>query len=75
MILISAPEADQKRQSYLALVDCSEEAFAAECKGLAATAKPFMKSVRTIQFQLFSKLADKESFEKRSTWLYSKLPL
>lgn len=75
MILISAPEADQKRQSYLALVDCSEEAFAAECKGLAAAAKPFMKSVRTIQFQLFSKLADKESFEKRSTWLYSKLPL
>ena len=75
MILISAPEADQKRQSYLAIVDCSEEAFAAECKGLAAAAKPFMKSVRTIQFQLFSKLVDKESFEKRSTWLYSKLPL
>ena len=75
MILISAPEAAPKNQTYLFIVDCSEEAFAAECKGLASAAKPFMKSVRKIQFQLFSKLADKEVFAKRSTWLYSKLPL
>ena len=75
MILISAPEKDPKNQTYMFIVDCSEESFEAECKGLAAAAKPFMKSVKKIQFQLFSKLADKEVFAKRSSWLYSKLPL
>ena len=75
MILISAPEKDPKNQTYMFIVDCSEESFESECKGLAAAAKPFMKSVKKIQFQLFSKLADKEVFAKRSSWLYSKLPL
>jgi hypothetical protein len=74
MILVSAPAAAPKLQSYIFIVDCPEDSFEAECKGLAGAAKPFMKSVKKIQFQLFSKLADKEAFTTKSTWLYSKLP-
>ena len=75
MILIMEPENDPKNKAYLIIVDCKEEAFQEECKGIANAAKPFMKSFKKIQFQLFSKMNDKETFEKRSKWLYSKLPL
>ena len=75
MILISAPESDMQDQTYFCIIDCPEDSFETECKGLAAAMKPFMLSVKKIRFQLFSKLPDKETFAKRSKWLYSKLPL
>ena len=75
LILIAAPESDQSNQKYLCIVDCPEDAFQAEVKGLSAAMKPFMRSIKTVQFQLFSKMEDNETFAKRSKWLYSKLPL
>ena len=75
MILISALESDPDNKTYFVILDCPEDKFEAECKGLAAVMKPFMKSVKTIRFQLFAKLPDKEIFAKRSKWLYSKLPI
>jgi hypothetical protein len=75
MILISAPEADKDNQTYFTIVDCAEDKFQDECKGLAEAMKPYMKTVKTIRFQLFDKLPDKEVFAKRSKWLYSKLPI
>lgn len=75
MILISALESEPDNKTYFVILDCAEDKFEAECKGLAAVMKPFMKSVKTIRFQLFAKLPDKELFAKRSKWLYSKLPI
>lgn len=75
MILMLAPESEPKNQKYFCIIDCPEDVFQDECKGLVPVMKPFMKSIKTIQFQLYSKMADKETFAKRSKWLYSKLPL
>ena len=75
IILILTPENNTKDQSYLTIIDCPDDAFAKECKGLTSAMKPFMKSIRKIQFQQFNKMPDKETFAKRSKWLYSKLPL
>ena len=75
IILVLHPENNPKDQSYLCIVDCPDSAFAREYKGLTAAMKPFMKSIRKIQFQQFDKMPDKETFAKRSKWLYSKLPI
>ena len=75
MILMLAPADEPKNQKYFCILDCPEESFQAECKGLVTAMKPFMKTVKTVQFQLYSKMADKETFAKRSKWLYSKLPV
>ena len=75
MILLVSLEAEPSKQKYLCILDCPEDAFQEESKGIAGAMKPFMKSIKTIQFQLYSKMADKETFDKRSKWLYSKLPL
>ena len=75
MILISAPEDERNNQTFFVIMDCPEDGFEAECKALAEAMKPHMKTIKTIRFQLFSKLPDKEIFAKRSKWLYSKLPI
>jgi len=75
MILIAAPAANRNDMTYFCIVDCPEASFETECKGLAASMKPFMKKIKKIRFQLLSKMDERESLEKRSQWLYSKLPL
>ena len=54
-------------------MDCPDGPFETNCNGLAAAIKPYLKGIKKIQFQQFSKL-NKEGFPKKVTWLYSKLP-
>ena len=73
MILITAPADNRKDRSYICIMDCSEESFEKECKGLAEAIRPYLKGVKGIRFQLFSKM-NKEGFPSDVKWLYSKLP-
>ena len=73
LILVSTPANNRKDRSYLCIMDCPDETFETECKGLAEAIKPFLKGIRRIQFQQFSKI-NKEKFPSKVTWLYSKLP-
>ena len=72
LILVSTPANNRKDRSYLCIMDCPDETFETECKGLAEAIKPFLKGIRRIQFQQFSKI-NKEKFPSKVTWLYSKL--
>ena len=74
LILVSAPEANRKDQTYLCLVDCPEDAFSKECKGLLNAMKPFLKTVKKVDFQLYSKFPKPEGMTAKMNWLYSKLP-
>ena len=73
LILVSAPVNNRNDRSYICIMDCSEASFEEECKGLAMTIKPFLKGIKGIRFQLFSKM-NKDNFPSNVTWLYSKLP-
>lgn len=74
LILICAPADNRDDKAYMCIVDCPEDAFAAECKGIAEAMKPHMKSIRKIQFQLFSKM-NNAGMPEKIQWLYSKLPI
>jgi len=74
LILVTFPEDNPKDQSYLCLVDCPEDSFSAECKGLLNVMKPFLRSVKKVQFQLYSKFPKPEGMAAKMNWLYSKLP-
>ena len=54
-------------------MDCPDNSFEANCNGLAGAIKPFLKGIKRIQFQQFSKM-NKEGFPEKVQWLYSKLP-
>ena len=73
LLLVSTPANNRKDRSYLCIMDCPDETFETECKGLAEAIRPFLKGIRRIQFQQFSKI-NKEKFPSKVTWLYSKLP-
>lgn len=73
LILVSTPANNRNDKSYLCIMDCPDETFQTECKGLAEAIRPFLKGIKRIQFQQFSKI-NKENFPAKVTWLYSKLP-
>jgi len=73
LILVSTPANNRNDKSYLCIMDCPDETFQTECKGLAEAIRPFLKGIKRIQFQQFSKI-NKENFPSKVTWLYSKLP-
>lgn len=73
LILIATPENNRNDRSYLCIMDCPDESFEKQCKGLAEAIKPFLKGIKRIQFQQFSKM-NKEGFPTKVQWLYSKLP-
>lgn len=73
LILVLTPQNNRNDKSYLCIVDCPDASFEANCNGLAGAIKPFLKGIKRIQFQQFSKM-NKEGFPEKVTWLYSKLP-
>lgn len=73
LLLVTSPANNRNDKSYLCIMDCPDEPFETECKGLAEAIRPFLKGIRRIQFQQFSKI-DKDKFPAKVTWLYSKLP-
>ena len=75
LILLANPENDPKDVSYLFVIDCKEEFFDAEVKGILPVIKPFGKSIKKAQFQLFEKMPRPEGVNANFKWLYSKLPM
>ena len=73
LILVVTPQNNRNDKSYLCIMDCPDNSFEANCNGLAGAIKPFLKGIKRIQFQQFSKM-NKEGFPEKVTWLYSKLP-
>ena len=72
MILVSAPVNNQNDRSYLCIVDCPENSFRNDCKGIAEAMKPYLKGIKRIQFHLYA-MTKKDSFPTNVKWLYSKL--
>ncbi len=73
LLLITAPINNRNEKAYLCIMDCNEDSFRSEAQGLAEAIRPYLKGIKKIQFQLFSKI-DKSKFPEKVTWLYSKLP-
>ena len=73
LILVVTPQNNRNDKSYLCIMDCPDNSFESNCNGLAGAIKPFLKGIKRIQFQQFSKM-NKEGFPEKVNWLYSKLP-
>lgn len=73
LILMTAPANNRNEKSYFCIMDCPDGPFEKECNGLAEAIKPYIKGIKKIQFQQFSKM-NKKGFPEKVTWLYSKLP-
>ena len=73
LILVITPVENKNDKSYLCIMDCPDGPFQAECQGLANAIKPYLKGIKKIQFQQFSKMS-KDGFPEKVQWLYSKLP-
>ena len=73
LILVLTPQRNPGDKAYLCIMDCPDNSFEANCNGLAGAIKPYLKGIKRIQFQQFSKM-NKEGFPEKVQWLYSKLP-
>lgn len=73
LILITTTVNNRSEKAYLCIMDCPEESFRKECQGLAEAIKPYLRGIKKIQFQLYSKM-NLDKFPAKVTWLYSKLP-
>ena len=75
LILTANPENDPKDMSYFFVIDCKDEFFDSEVKGLLPVIKPFLRSVKKVQFQQFDKFPKPEGMNANFNWVYSKLPM
>ena len=74
-MLLSASSDNPKDRAYLCIVDCPEEDSKRVCRELGNVCKPFMKTVKIMRFQQFSKGKFPEEFNQSNPWTYSKLPI
>ena len=73
-VFLSYPEDNPKDRNYVCIVDCPEDKINDIFPDIAKTLKPYMKSVKGVQFQLFSRGRFADGFFKQHPWIYSKLP-
>lgn len=73
-VFLSYPEDNPKERNYVCIVDCPEDKINEIFPEIAAALKPYMKSVKGVQFQLFSRGRFADGFFKQHPWIYSKLP-
>ena len=74
-VLLSASSDDPRSKAYMVIVDCPEEDSKRVCREIGNICKPFMKTVKIMRFQLFSKGKFPEEFSQSNPWTYSKLPI
>ena len=74
-VLMSTNSEDPKDRAYICIVDCPEEGAEKLCREIGNACKPYMKSVRAMRFQLFSKGTFPDSFTSSNPWTYNKLSL
>ncbi|MBO4426621.1 MAG: SseB family protein [Clostridiales bacterium] len=74
-ILMSTNSEDPKDKAYVCIVDCPEENAEKICRDMGRVCKPYMKTVRAMRFQLFSKGKFPDSFTSSNPWTYNKLSL
>ncbi|MCR5616068.1 MAG: SseB family protein [Saccharofermentans sp.] len=74
-VLLSASSDNPKDKAYLCIVDCKEEDAKRVSAEIGKACKPYMKNVRIMRFQVFSKGKFPEDFAKSNPWTYSKLPI
>ena len=74
-MLLSASPDNPKDRAYLCIIDCPEEEAKRISSEIGKACKPFMKNVRIMRFQIYSKGKFPEDFAKSNPWVYSKLPI
>lgn len=74
-VLLSASPDDPKSKAYLCIVDCPEADAQRISREIGNACKPFMKNVKAMRFQLFSKGRFPEEFANSNPWTYNKLSL
>nr|MCR4689421.1 SseB family protein [Saccharofermentans sp.] len=73
-VFLSYPEDNPKDRNYVCIVDCPEDKINDIFPEIASCMKPYMKSVKGVQFQLFSRGRFAGDFFNQHPWIYSKLP-
>ena len=64
---------DPQDKSYVCIVDCSKEKFDMSCKGLEKVIKPYMRTIKKLQFRPYDKEQFPDEFIARYPWAYNKL--
>ena len=72
VVMIVAVE-DPQDKAYVCIVDCPKEKFDMNCKGLERVIRPYMRTIRNIQFRPYDKEQFGGEFTERYPWTYNKL--
>ena len=72
VVMIVAVE-DPQDKAYVCIVDCPKEKFDANCKGLEKVIRPYMRTIRNLQFRPYDKEQFNDEFAERYPWTYNKL--
>lgn len=72
VVMIVAVE-DPEDKAYVCIVDCAKEKFDMSCKGLEKVIKPYMRTVKKLQFRPYDKEQFPDEFTARYPWTYNKL--
>ena len=72
VVMIVAVE-DPQDKAYVCIVDCPKEKFDVNCKGLEKVIRPYMRTIRNLQFRPYDKEQFNDEFAERYPWTYNKL--
>ncbi len=72
MVIITARD-DENEKSYVCILDCPQDKFNMHCKEIERLVRPYLKTIKKIQFRPYDKAQFSDEFFSRYPWTYNKL--
>ncbi len=66
---------DPNEKSYVCIVDCPKEKFDMNCKALENAVRPYLRTIRKVQFRPYDREKFNDDFFRTYPWTYNKLAL
>jgi len=71
VVIVGRDDPDDK--SYVCILDCPQDKYDMNCKGIENAVRPYLKAIKKIQFRPFSKDKFGDQFFEAFPWAYNKL--
>ena len=72
-VVVIVARDDPNDRSYVCILDCPQDKFDMNCKGIENVVRPYLKTIKKIQFRPFSKDKFGDQFFAAFPWAYNKL--
>ena len=72
-IVVIVATDDPNEKSYVCIVDCAKDKYDMNCKAIEKAVRPYLRTIKKIQFRPYDKEKFNSDFFARYPWTYNKL--